>query len=385
MRLFLPAVTLALLIFLSTTPGCATAADSNESQGDQKSSQKGTPQKKKTAKAQPKKVLAQKPETKNIRIVTFNAEILTAPRVRAGSLQRFRFDAARTAHFERVAGIIETLNPDVLNLVEVTSKEGVDLLVKMLHEKGMTDYKGYHIESSDGFTGMDVGLITRIAPDKVDGKFIQTIYSKRDDKEQLWSKTFTFEGKDGEELERTTSLSRNSLYYITIAGHKLGFMGLHLKSNPSDAYSNGRRTAETSIVQKVVQEKIVAKGYTPVILGDLNDYDPDVPDRDETRSTVTNVIKDLKNYDAKQKGDELFNVAILITRQADRYTSHWDTNENGAGDSDDVYTMIDHILLPKQFKPYVQRVFIARCLDLSTSDHFPVVVDLKLPIVKPTR
>ncbi|CAN0367977.1 unnamed protein product, partial [Ectocarpus sp. 4 AP-2014] len=65
-----------------------------------------------------------------LRIVTFNAEILTAPRVRAGQLQKFRFDHARNAHLERVAYVIETLTPDVLNLVEVTSKEAVDRLVE---------------------------------------------------------------------------------------------------------------------------------------------------------------------------------------------------------------------------------------------------------------
>ncbi len=41
--------------------------------------------------------------------------------------------------------------------------------------------------------------------------------------------------------------------------------------------------------------------------------------------------------------------------------------------------MIDHILLPSELMPYVDRVFIARCVSLETSDHYPVVVDLQLP------
>ena len=76
---------------------------------------------------------------------------------------------------------------------------------------------------------------------------------------------------------------------------------------------------------------------------------------------------------------QLMNVAERIERQADRYTSHWDYNENGAPDGDDVYTMIDHILLPQELAPYIQRAFIAHIVDLDTSDHFPVVVDLLLP------
>lgn len=94
---------------------------------------------------------------------------------------------------------------------------------------------------------------------------------------------------------------------------------------------------------------------------------------------MTTVLKDIKNYDSSTPGDELVNAATKIARQADRYTSHWDWNENGAHDGDDVYTMIDHVLLPKELFPYVKRVFICHSVALDTSDHFPVVVDLELP------
>ena len=63
---------------------------------------------------------------KPLRIVTFNAEILNAPRVRAGQLEKFRFDHARREHHERVANTIEVLHPDIVNLVEATSSEAVD-------------------------------------------------------------------------------------------------------------------------------------------------------------------------------------------------------------------------------------------------------------------
>ena len=63
----------------------------------------------------------------------------------------------------------------------------------------------------------------------------------------------------------------------------------------------------------------------------------------------------------------------------DRYTSHWDRNENGISDTDDVFTILDYILIHNRLSPYVRRVFICHSLDLTTSDHFPVVVDLELP------
>lgn len=313
----------------------------------------------------------------HVRIVAFNAEILHAPGVRAGQLSKYRFDYARARHIERVADLIETLNPDVLNLAEVTSREAVDAIVAILHDKGLTDYRGYHVESNDTFTGMDVALITKVEPDLVDGKPIRTIYSEEDD--PTWRQAYSFTGYSGDRLTRTASLSRNSVYFLTIAGHKLGFLGLHLKSNPEDEYSNAQRTAQAKLAVRVVRSEIVKRGYLPFVLGDLNDYDPDVPDRDETRDPATKVLKMLKDYDQDQPGDELLNVASKIPRQEDRYTSHWDWNENGAHDPQDVFTMIDHILLPKELAPYITRAFICRTVGLDTSDHYPVVVDLLLP------
>lgn len=312
-----------------------------------------------------------------LRIVTFNAEILTAPRVRAGQLQKFRFDHARNAHLERVAHVIEALAPDVLNLVEVTSVEAVDRLVEILHEKGMTGYRGWHCESNDSFSGMDVAVITRLEVDEVDGARIRTIYSEQED--PTWRQSFSFTGWSGDRMTKTTSLSRNSVYFITVGDWKLGFFGLHLKSNPSDEYSNAKRKAESVLVRRAIQSEIVSRGYLPVVLGDLNDYDPDIPDRDESRSTKTSVLRDIKDYDPGKPGDELVNAATRIERQADRYTSHWDWNENGAADGDDVFTMIDHVLLPKELEPHVTRAFIAHTVGLETSDHFPIVVDLVLP------
>ncbi len=312
-----------------------------------------------------------------LRIVTFNAELLNAPRVSPGQIQKFRFDEARNGHLERVAALVESLNPDVFNLVEVTSRAAVDALVAKLHEKGLVEYRGYHVDSHDAFTAGDVALISKIAPDLIDGQPIRTIYSPADD--PTWRQNFTFPGRDGPISNGTSSIDRNSMYFLTIGGYKLGFFGLHLRSNPQDAYANAKRTAEAQVARRAIRAEIVKRGYLPIVLGDLNDYDPDVPDRDPSRGTSTTVLRDLKDYDPAHEGPELVNVGERIVRVADRYTEVWDRNENRAVDGDDVFTMIDHILLPKELMPYVTRVFISHTVSLETSDHFPVVVDLRLP------
>jgi endonuclease/exonuclease/phosphatase family metal-dependent hydrolase len=252
-------------------------------------------------------------------------------------------------------------------------------LVAILHEKGLTEYEGYHVDSHDTFSALDVALVTKIKPDVVDGREIRTIWSEEGD--PTWRQSYSFPDRDTDEtVTRTTSLDRNSLYFITVGGWRLGFLGLHLKSNPQSDYSNARRSAEAQIARRVLRSEVVPRGYLPVVLGDLNDYDPDVPDADPTRDTSTTVLRDLKDFDPNRDGPELVNVAARIQRQADRFTSHWDWNENGADDGQDVYTMIDHVLVAKELAPYVVHVFICHTVSLETSDHFPIVVDLRLPM-----
>lgn len=311
-----------------------------------------------------------------VRIVAFNCELLSAPGEHV-TIQKYRWDLARRQQFERIAAVIETLEPDIINLEEVTSKDAVDLLVELLHAKGLTAYRGYHVNGHDNFMKLDVACISKFEPDEVAAARIRCIWSPADD--PTWRETFTFTRDDDTIGSGTTSLDRNALYYFTIGQTKIGLLGLHLKSNPDDNYSNGKRTAEAEIVRRIVQREIVARGYTPIVLGDLNDYDPDVPDRDDDRSTKTDVLRSLKDYDDKTEAAELVNAAVKIQRVADRYTSHWDRNENGADDFYDVKTMIDHFLLHRSLLPHVKRVFIDHSHGLATSDHFPIVVDLELP------
>lgn len=317
-------------------------------------------------------------DTQRLRIVTFNAELLTAPGIHAGQLQKYRFDIGRRQHLQRVADLVEVLSPDILNLVEVTSREAVDAVIAILHEKGLDDYRGFHVEGNDGYSGLDVALICRLTPDEIDGASIRTYYSESDD--PTWRQAYQYPGANGDARNSSTSLPRSAVYFFTVGEFKLGFLGLHLKSNPSSYYANARRTAEAEVARRVVRGEIARRGYLPIVLGDLNDYDPEVPDRDPDRSTYTEVLTLLKDYDSQQPGPELVNVAERIPRVEDRYTSHWDLNENGARDPQDVRTMIDHILLPAELMPYVRRAFIAHVVALETSDHFPVVVDLELPV-----
>lgn len=321
--------------------------------------------------------------TGTLRIACFNTENLATPGEET-RLTRFRFEPARRRHIERVAAVIETLAPDIIVLPEVISAAGVEAVVKLLHEKGMADYQGHHVNGRDKFSGFDVAVLSRFDPDAVDGRRIhfyapggQTDGDKAADESWLQQK-YSFPDDRGRDQTKTAVLQRHAVAYFTVGGRKIAVCGVHLKSNPSEISSNAQRMAETKIVREIVKRKIVALGYLPIVLGDINDYDPDLPMADAARTTRTTVLHDLKDYDESSAGDELVNAAQFIPRIADRYTSHWDFNENGAADRDDVFTMIDHVLVHRELVPLVSRAFISHATDLDVSDHFPVVVDFDL-------
>lgn len=335
-----------------------------------------------------------------LRIAAFNAENLAAPGERT-TLTRFRFEPARRRHIERIAAIVETLTPDILVMPEVVSRQGVDAVVELLHAKGLTDYAGYHVDGRDKFSGFDVAIIARIEPDLIDGERIHLFVpaatkraakrtatavdeaAPREDREigagEDWMRRgYSYEDSRGTTRREEAVLQRHAVAYFTVGGTKLGVLGMHLKSNPSDISANAQRSAEAAIARELILRRIVARGYLPIVLGDLNDYDPDVPMADAGRRTRTTVLRDLKDFDGSREGDELVNAAGFIPRQADRYSSHWDFNENGAPDGDDVFTLLDHVLVPRELVPAVTRAFICHAIGLDVSDHFPVVVDFDL-------
>lgn len=326
-----------------------------------------------------------------LRIACFNAEVLAAPG-EPTKLPRFRFEPARKRHFERVAAVVEALDPDILVMPEVVSRQGVDALAAILAEKGLDDLVGYHVDGSDLFSGFDVAIFSRIEPDSIDGQRIRILVPPRrgegdekqaDDADHAWLReSFKYMDERGNARSETAVLQRHALACFTVCGRKFAVLGVHLKSNPSDVGSNAQRTAETRIARDVIRREIVARGYLPIVMGDLNDYDPDVPMADATRTTQTNVLRDLKDYDPERKGPELVNAATFMPRVADRYTSHWDFNENGAPDPEDVFTMIDHVLLHEELAKAVTRAFICHATSGDISDHYPVVVDLDLAKLK---
>ena len=326
----------------------------------------------------------------HVRIACFNVESLTVPG-EWSRFARYRFPPGRMRHLEGVASVVEVVNPDILVLSEVSSPEAGEALAAVLREKDLGDFQSYHVDGRDSYTGFDVAFVSRVVPDRIEGKSIHLFAPNptprlRDVQNGSAPLPWTAERysrpeEEGEDAEAIAVLKRHAVCFFSLFGQKLGLIGLHLKSNPSDPQANAQRTAEAAIVRRIVQREIMSRGYLPIILGDLNDYDPDVEMADSTRKTETSVLRMLKDIDPQRDGDELVNVAARIPRVADRFSSHWDYNENGAADGDDVFTLIDHILISKKLAKGLTRTFICHANCLEISDHFPVVVDLDLSVI----
>ena len=326
----------------------------------------------------------------HVRIACFNVESLTVPG-EWGRFARYRFPPGRMRHLEGVASVVEVVNPDILVLSEVSSPEAGEALAAVLREKDLGDFQSYHVDGRDSYTGFDVAFVSRVVPDRIEGKSIHLfapnptprLADVQNGSAPLpWTaERYSRPEEEGEDAEAIAVLKRHAVCFFSLFGQKLGFVGLHLKSNPSDPQANAQRTAEAAIVRRIVQREIMSRGYLPIILGDLNDYDPDVEMADSTRKTETSVLRMLKDIDPQRDGDELVNVAARIPRVADRFSSHWDYNENGAADGDDVFTLIDHILISKKLAKGLTRTFICHANCLEISDHFPVVVDLDLSAI----
>ena len=327
-----------------------------------------------------------------VRIACFNTEALAVP----GESSRFareRFDPGRQRHLERVAAVIAAVDPDILVLSEIASAEPAAALAAILREKELGAFQVHHVDGKDRFTGFDVAFLSRLPADLIDGGTVRLFAPEKNPRradvlageaELPWTaERYSEPQDDGSSREEIAVLKRHAVGCFTVQGRKLGLVGLHLKSNPSDPGANAQRAAEVEIVRRIVCRELLPRGYLPIVLGDINDYDPDVPMADRERTTQTAVLRNLRDIDPSQPGEELVNAAAAIPRVADRYSSHWDYNENGAADPEDVFTLIDHILLDRWLAEGLRRASICHASGLGASDHFPVVVDIDLAAVPP--
>ncbi|MCP5050212.1 MAG: hypothetical protein GY940_23805 [bacterium] len=300
-----------------------------------------------------------RPDKSVLVIMTLNAEFLWDGVAPEDGRVNFPWRNSQTEaeeHMRDVARLIIQSNPDIINLVEVEGKEALDRFNS--HFLAGRGYRAYFIKGKDSFTGQDVILLTRVDPEN---KKIER-YDKK--------------GKSG---NVSKSVSKNYFAKFKIKDTKFALIGLHLLARPGSSGRKLKRQAQADAMLNLALE-LNHEGYEIVMAGDFNDYDGAEDSLDHINSVpITNVLDRIKKMDPDNESDDLINASSLVSK-ANRFTAFWDKDNDDEIDVPHEYTGIDHILLSKTLSKKIDTVVIPHNHDpRMVTDHFPVVVYLKLP------
>jgi exonuclease III len=255
-------------------------------------------------------------------------------------------------HMREIAEVIIRNNPDIVTLVEVEGSEALERLnTEFLAGRG---YIAYLVKGLDTYTGQDVGFLSRI----------EATVTRYDEY-----------GVSGDTRKR---VSKNFVATLSASNREIAFVGLHFLSGPNRTDRREQRQAQADAMRQVAQAH-ADSNRAVVVLGDFNDYDGEVGSIDHNDNMpITTVLAQIKALDPADPADDLVNVASFLPK-AQRYTAHWDQDDDLFVDAPGELSSIDHILLSQSLADLAPSVTIDQTHDpLRVSDHFPVVVTLQL-------
>ncbi len=269
-------------------------------------------------------------------------------------------------HLGYVSSVIQTLNPDILNLCEV---EGCDEL-NMLIKNGLDSaYIPYMKKGTDTATGQNVGFIAKIDPEV-------SLYRS----EEKYNYPLSGTKCGNTSATGTEGVSKHYITEYNISGINIAMIGAHLLAIPTDPTRCVEREAQAQVLQNIIYG-YVNKGYEIIFMGDLNDFDGEVLDIGPNYPT-SRVLDILKGFAGEHSNKyELQSVAAKMT-PPERYSDWYNSDNNCNTESVADYSMIDHILVTSSIYEKITDVFIYHGYDEYcgkwNSDHYPVVVDLEL-------
>lgn len=303
-----------------------------------------------------------------LRIVQYNAEWLFidyyANAKCPGDGCPWKNESMANTHLDYVRDVVQTLNPDIINLCEIECCDELNMLVYHLED---VSYKPYVKRGTDSSTGQNVGILTRIDP-TIDLYRTET----RVDYPIPGSKC-GYTGSSG-----NTGVSKHYITEYDINGLQIAFIGAHLLAYPTDPSRCVQREAQAQVLQYVISDYIES-GYEVIFMGDLNDYDGETLDIN-SHVPISQTLDILKGLKGVKKGQyQLTNVASFVD-QNDRYTDWWDSDSNCNTQSVNDYSMIDHILVTQGILSRIKQVYMYHgyneyCGKID-SDHYPIVMDI---------
>jgi endonuclease/exonuclease/phosphatase family metal-dependent hydrolase len=266
-------------------------------------------------------------------------------------------------HLGYLASVIESYNPDIINLCEV---EGCYELEQLNTDLGGV-YTPYLLYGTDSATGQNVGMLTKLVPSRNLTRTDET-------------HSYPISGsRCGSTSTGTTGVSKHYYTAYNINGKTIYMVGAHLLAFPTDASRCSSREAQASIIQHLVYELLSADpGAELILLGDFNDYDAEVSDSNSDKP-ISMVLDILKGLTGTYAGKYILESAASKVGQTQRYTSWWDPNGDCESTLNEM-SMIDHILMTPGLMGRVNQVLFphpyTEYCGTYNSDHFPVIVDI---------
>lgn len=289
--------------------------------------------------------------TAGVRLATFNGEFLfDGTGDEGGADFPWKGDpVAARAHQEAVAGVLRTLDADVV-LVTETEHLGV-LEALVAGPLAGLGYTPYLVDGHDTFTGQDVGLLSRLPIEAV---------GRTDERVEVGL------------TDETYGVSKNCWAHLTLSGVPTTLIGVHFLAQPDNPERKDQREAQAEVIRRLVAREGAA-GRAVVVLGDLNDFDDTTPDRSGSHP-ITDVLARIKSA-GPAPDDDLRNVLADVP-QRQRFTNLYDRDGDELVEPGEL-SALDHVLLSPALYARVREVRYVHAHDpLRVSDHFPVVVTL---------
>jgi len=301
-----------------------------------------------------------------LRLVQYNVEWLFIDHYSnfdcPGSQCTWKNQSEAEIHMNYVSNVVKDLNPDIINFCEV---EGCDEL-NILKDKLDGTYLPYLKKGTDTGTGQNVGMLTRIDPQK-------NLYRTEN------KYTYPISGsKCGYTGSGSTGVSKHYITEFLFNKLNVALISAHLIAIPNDISRCAQREAQASVLQEVIFNYI-NNNYEVIMIGDFNDYDSEVLDINNNipNSKVLDILKGL--YGKYQNKYILHSVAETIKKN-ERFSDWWDSDNNCSTSSIKDYSMIDHILVTDSIKKYISNTYIyhgyKEYCGKYNSDHYPLVIDL---------
>jgi len=288
------------------------------------------------------------PKESGVSVMTFNTEWLLGSQTQVIALKKKGIwgleekdtESEIEQQHQSVASIVARHAPDILCLQEVINEIAAKRLQRVLQGKGL-EYALHFLESRDTYLEQDIVFLTKKSSNNI------THVKISDPIDPVYP-------------------SKCVILTCLLNGQKTAFVGLHLKAVPTEPRAVARREKQADAVVEQLKRLSIA-GYAAFVLGDLNDWDPIVPDADssEQATPTSRVLEKIKDY-VPGGEDELVNSLKWVEPIKKRYTYNYKGSK----------TVLDHILLPIGWRGRVTKVTIDHDRPEVASDHWPVILKL---------